>query len=378
MYAAFGAASPFWPMFFASRGLSPAELGTLLALGTLTRLLAGPLIGCFSDFVRAPRIILAICTTVAVAAALSFLPATGFVPLLLISIFQAAALTPITSIADALATNATEKGGGPRSFEYGWIRGAGSAAFIAGTLVAGQVLSQNLVEPSAIIWLHAALLSCVVLAIPLVPTISLPQTNNSTPVADKSIAVGLRELLRNSVFRKVCIVAALVFGSHAMHDAFAVIRWNAAGVGPFAASILWSEAVVAEVVVFLFLGPLVIHRFGPRGAAALAAIAGVVRWTVMSETIEVTALALVQPLHGFTFAILHLACMRLIVASVPSQLATTAQSFYAFASAVSSGVLSFLSGILFGELGATGFIAMALICGLAFPITLSLPRAQRR
>jgi len=43
MYAAFGAASPFWPLFFEARGLTPEQLGFLLALGTLVRLIAVPL-----------------------------------------------------------------------------------------------------------------------------------------------------------------------------------------------------------------------------------------------------------------------------------------------------------------------------------------------
>jgi len=106
-------------------------------------------------------------------------------------------------------------------------------------------------------------------------------------------------------------------------------------------------------------------------------MAGVVRWSVMSATSDITALALVQPLHKLTFAMLHLACMRLIGASVPAGLAATAQSFYAFAGAVASGVLSFASGQLYGQLGAAGFLAMALLCGMALPIALSLPRFQR-
>jgi hypothetical protein len=39
-------------------------------------------------------------------------------------------------------------------------------------------------------------------------------------------------------------------------------------------------------------------------------------------------LGLVQPLHGVTFALLHLACMRVIVLVVPLRLAATAQSVY--------------------------------------------------
>ena len=40
------------------------------------------------------------------------------------------------------------------------------------------------------------------------------------------------------------------------------------------------------------------------------------------------ALALVQPLHGITFALLHLACMRLIARIVPGGLEGTAQAIY--------------------------------------------------
>ena len=161
-----------------------------------------------------------------------------------------------------------------------------------------------------------------------------------------------------------------------MHDAFAVIRWSATGISPITTSLLWSEAVVSEVVVFFLIGPLIVNRFGPRGAAALAAIAGIVRWTVMSQTTDVAALALVQPLHGCTFALLHLACMRLIGFSVSPLLAATAQSIYAFGSAIASAALTYLSGILYEQLGALGFLAMALLCALAIPIALILPRAQ--
>ena len=48
----------------------------------------------------------------------------------------------------------------------------------------------------------------------------------------------------------------------------------------------------------------------------------------MAQTTEVAALALIQPLHGFTFALLHLATMRIITDTVPSDLAGTAQAVY--------------------------------------------------
>ena len=374
MYSAFGVASPFWPMFFQSRGLSPQQLGTLLALGTLARLVAGPIVGRIADRIGSLRAVLATCAALAVVAALGLLPEQGYFLLLAISVFQAAALAPITTISDALAiTSATDTR--RKTFEYGLVRGTGSAAFVVGTLFAGQLLSQN-VTLSAIVWMHAALLSGAIIGAGLVPIISRGPTKFSESAVTDVAAGGFLELLRNPVFRSVIAIAALVLGSHAMLDAFAVIRWTATGISPITTSLLWSEAVVSEVVVFFLLGPLIINRFGPRGAAALAAIAGIARWTVMSQTTDVAALALVQPLHGFTFALLHLACMRLIGISVSPLLAATAQSIYAFGSAIASAALTYLSGILYGQLGALGFLAMALLCGLAIPIALLLPRAQ--
>jgi PPP family 3-phenylpropionic acid transporter len=155
-----------------------------------------------------------------------------------------------------------------------------------------------------------------------------------------------------------------------MHDGFAMVRWNAIGIGPTAASVLWSESVVAEVVIFFLIGPALLDRLGPRRAMALAAAAGIVRWTVMATTTSLATLAVVQPLHGFTFALLHLACMRLIAATVPSHLAATAQSFYALGATAVTAVLSIASGRLYAEVGAHGFVAMALLCAIALPLAL--------
>src|SRR5204863_2027054 len=110
-------------------------------------------------------------------------------------------------------------------------------------------------------------------------------------------------LLRLPVFRRVVLVAALILGSHALHDTFSVIRWRAAGISPQTISVLWSLSVAAEVVVFFFVGPWLLHRLTPARAIALAAIAGATRWLVAAFATDVAALALIQPLHGITFAL---------------------------------------------------------------------------
>jgi PPP family 3-phenylpropionic acid transporter len=183
-------------------------------------------------------------------------------------------------------------------------------------------------------------------------------------------------LLRLPLFRNLVLVSALVLGSHAMQDAFAVIRWSAAGISPATASVLWSESVAAEVLVFFTIGPALVTRLRPAGALALAALAGVLRWTVMASTSDLIAIALVQPLHGITFALLHLACMRLIARTVPQGLEGTAQAIYGTVGiGAAAALLTLASGALYARIGAQGFWVMAALCALAFPLTWKLRRA---
>lgn len=63
----------------------------------------------------------------------------------------------------------------------------------------------------------------------------------------------------------------------------------------------------------------------------------------------VELLAVLQPLHGLTFALLHLACMRVIGNVVPPQVAATAQTLYA-------------------DHGGLAFLPMAVLCVIALPV----------
>jgi len=65
MYAAFGVASPFWPRFFETRGMAPEQIGLLLGLGTMVRLLAGPVAARIADRLQRLRGVLAAVTALA-------------------------------------------------------------------------------------------------------------------------------------------------------------------------------------------------------------------------------------------------------------------------------------------------------------------------
>src|SRR5580700_3773328 len=348
MFAAFGVASPFLPALLHERGLGPSEIGAVLAAGTAVRLITGPAISRLADRLGKHRQILTVFLATAAVIAFGYDLPAGFAIFLIVSVAHASTLAPIVPIADAMTLAAA-----PGRFHYGWVRGGASAAFIVGSVSAGQVVAAT--SLGGIIWMNGTLL-----ALAAVTVLWLPRNALDRPLAPRQANV--RALL-----------AALVMSSHALHDGFEVLRWEDGGIGPGAAGLLWSEGVLAEVVVFVVVGPTLLRWLGPAGAAALAASAGVVRWSVTALTAWLPAMALVEPLHGLTFALLHLACMQMLSAIVPPALAATAQAIYGtVAVGAMTAILSLASGPLYGAFGARAFWAMALLCAAALPIAFAM------
>lgn len=372
LFAAFGVASPFLPGLLQQNGLTSGELGVVLAAGTAVRLLAGPL-GCrVADLVGRAPLVLAGFAAASAAIALGYGPARGVAMLLLISVAHASVLAPLTPVADALALGSAKRG----QFQYGWVRGAGSAAFILGTLLSGQLVDD--LGLGVIIWLNAALLAVaagVGWALPnrvagAGEAVNLARTEKRIGVRS---GTALRTLLRLPMFARLMIVAALIGGSHALHDSFEVIRWRMAGLSAAQSSFLWSLSVAAEVVVFVAVGPALLARLGPSKAMLLAASAGIVRWSTAAVTAWFPAMVLVEPLHGLTFALLHLACMDVIAKIVPISMAATAQAVYAtLAVGAMAAIVTLASGPLYSSFGASSFWAMAGLCALALPFAARL------
>ena len=189
--------------------------------------------------------------------------------LLIVGLLHAAMLAPIVPLSDALATTAAHRSEseGRRRFDYGWLRAAGSAAFIVGTTLSSWAAGKAGLP--SIIWISGALLVIGGFAALILP--KLPAEMSLIIEVRPPIVPDWALQLRLAVYRRVLIIAALVEGSHALHDAFSVIRWLAAGIDLSIVSLISSKSVLSEVVVFLVVGPRLVRLIGPGDACALAA-----------------------------------------------------------------------------------------------------------
>lgn len=364
LYAAYGAESPFLPSFMRARGLRPEQIGFVFAAGTIVRVIAGPIVGRIADRLGATRFVLGALLAASAGVAVLYLLARSFPVFVAVGATHAFVSAPVAPFADTLALAASRAG---PAFEYGWVRGIGSAAFVVSTLASGHLIGRF--GFGFIVVSSAALLGFAAACVAILPR----NAASAAPLETDEARPSVRALLGNALFLRTMATAMLVMGSHTLNDTFAVIRWNQAGIGAATASVLWSTSVASEVLVFSGLGRPLIRRLGTAKAALLSAAAGVVRWSLMASTTAIPVLAGAQLLHGLTFALLHLVCVTVIDRSVPPALAATAQTTYNnFCLGIASAVFTSAAGILYGAFGPLSFWFAAALCLSAAPLAATI------
>ena len=144
-YAAYfffgGVQLPFFPLWLEARGLDARAIGMVIAVPTLVRILATPIITHAADRHRALKATLSIGAVVGLIG----MALVGLVdgPIAILAAFTVAmvALSPMLSLSDAYALS----GLGARGRTYGPVRLWGSVAFIAGNVGAGFILEDDFV-----------------------------------------------------------------------------------------------------------------------------------------------------------------------------------------------------------------------------------------
>ena len=191
LYVAFGAQSPFLPALLREQGLRPEEIGIVLGASTAIRVFAGPAVGHIADRLRRHTLTLCVRALAAAVAGLGYVMLQSFAGLLLVALVHAAMLAPIVPLSDALATTAARRSetGEGRRFEYGWLRAAGSAAFIVGTMLSGWAASGN--GLASIVWFSGTLLGIGGGAALLLPKISAAPVLSNTYRALDNAGLGL-------------------------------------------------------------------------------------------------------------------------------------------------------------------------------------------
>jgi PPP family 3-phenylpropionic acid transporter len=346
---------PFWPLWLASRGLTPEEIAIAVAVTTWLRAVGPPIAADLADRSGERwRAILVLQVATFLTYPLFGL-ADGLWAVLAVTVLTVLVHSPIYPLVDNLAMQSAHE----RGFDYGRVRLWGSLSFIATASASGAFIA---VRPAGeLLWLMVGVIGLALLSV-----LTLPRARSRPVRAGRG---PMRTLLGNRTMLAFLACVGLIQASHAAYYGFATLHWQAHGYSEVVIGALWAEGVIVEVMLFAFSGA-VVGRVGPKRLCALAIVAALIRWTVTGATTDLAALVAVQALHGLTFGATHLAAMHFILRAVPAELSGTAQSLYSGPGvAMTTGIAILVAGWLYSVDGGWAFYAMAgtaCLAGLAW------------
>jgi MFS transporter, PPP family, 3-phenylpropionic acid transporter len=353
VFAIVGVQLPFWPVFLASRGAAPAEIGLLLAVPLVVKLLANPTAGIIADRLGGRRLLMGGLAGASLTALSLFAFAQGFWALFIVTLIVAAVFSPLIPLGENLAVRVAYEQG----LNYGRLRLWGSLSFIAAALLAGDLIGRMSADWALYLVLGFATLT-------FASCIALPETRGAaTP------------LLRNRPLLLVLLGATLIQASHSAYYVAGTLHWRALGHSSSTIAWLWAEGVIAEIILFWF-GAALVARLQPLGLLLLGGAAGLVRWggTAIAETLP--PLVLLQAMHALTFGAVHLGVMHFLQRAVPPALSATGQALYSTLTGLGFGLGMAAAGAIYERDAQLAWAAMAAMAALGSVLALRLMLAK--
>ncbi|MCY9844216.1 3-phenylpropionate MFS transporter [Vibrio caribbeanicus] len=346
----YGVYLPFWSMWFSGQGVSASDIGLLIGIGFATR--------CIANLVLTPLVhriqhVIPVLRWLSLAGIIFIIIhlATGgsFWLLAVVTVLVNLCFGPIVPLSDALANYYASI----KKLDYGFSRLWGSIAFIAGSTIAGFLSAhygQSMIVWTALVGMTVTLIFSLRNIEPM-PVIS-PEKEQHRPSLVALLSVP-------SVVRFLALTA-LIQGSHAAYFGFSSIHWKEAGYTEDVIGYLWSLGVVAEVVVFA-LSRRLFSGWSLRALFILASLGVIVRWGLTASTTDLSALVVIQLLHGVTFAVAHIAAIQYIQHAGQHQMVALQALYNAIPMGAVIAVMTAVSGWGYESWGASVFWLMAVM-----------------
>ena len=348
IYFAFvGASGPWFPLLFDHWGMTAFQIGALVALSHLIRIVAPPVWGWAADRRGQLRSLLQAGACVMAAMCLLLPQAGGLDPALR---FAAAALVMAVLHLAAAGQGPLTESMSLRLADgdlgrYGRMRVWGSVGFILAVTGLGPLLGWFGV--TLLPYLLAAIAAGLVLAIRRLPPVAgVPAPRQGGRLRDEILKPTMLAFLAASL---------LMILAHAPFYAFFSLYLAHLGYAKWAIGLFWALGVVAEIGLFLMQKRL-FERYPATLLLLATMILCVLRFLMTAAAAWLPAatatvvLVLAQVLHAATFALHHSASMSLMHQRFGTRYQARAQSLY---TAVSYGIGGAIGGLGAGVIWQT-------------------------
>lgn len=345
-----GFAMPYFPVWLSTLSLSDFEIGIILALPLLVRVITAPLVGLLADRIGERAEVLIWSAVLSLLTALALFVSNSFWFVLIIYAIQGGVYAPYVPIVEAIALTGVRRWG----FDYATMRVWGSIAFIGATMLGGVMV--GFYGGSMVLPAMAGGFLLMILLTFIAPRVGKPRRPSTLTTLTEPPPKALRKL----DLQLLLIGVTLVNGSHAMLFAFSAIYWQHIGFSGTQIGLLWSAGVAAEVLMF-FCAKMIIRRFSLWTMIFSGCILAVVRWIIFPMELGFWGYFGLQCFHAFTYAIMHTGMQNILVQRVPEEQESSAQGLYFFYTGVFTAIFTFTSGYFYTWFGVHGFYSMSVV-----------------
>ncbi|HEY6096021.1 MAG TPA: MFS transporter [Gallionellaceae bacterium] len=354
-FAFVGMFSPYWSLYLKSLGFDAVEIGILMSVQPIMRMVAPALWGWLADHTGKRLLVVQLA---AASSALSYLGvffASQFYSLLLVmalmSFFWSASM-PLVE-----ATTLTFLG--KNTARYGRLRSWGSIGFILSVLGLGYAF--DYIAIGWILWAGLTIEVGILFFARRIPPTEV--------VAHHTDSQSILHLVRQPQVLALLGASSLMSVAHGPYYTFFSIYLVEHGYAKSAVGMLWALGVICEIGVF-FAMPWLMRRFTLPQILMASLALGVVRFLLIGWQVDTLVLLLLaQVLHAATFGSFHAASVALVHHFFRGRHQSRGQALFGSVSYGAGGVLGGLaSGWLWQHWGAGvmySFSASAALLGLA-------------
>jgi PPP family 3-phenylpropionic acid transporter len=345
-FAVLGALVPYWGLYLQSLGFAPADIGTLMALLMVSRMVAPNVWAWIADHRGSRMRVVRVAAFLTLAVYLGVFVGQGFwwlaMVMLVFSFFWNASLP----LLEVFVMNQTAH----RPGAYAHVRLWGSIGFIAAVLALGPVVDGY--GP----WWVLPTIAALMLGI-FAFSVALPESGVRGAAAHPEPL--LRVVTRPEVlaFLLACLLMQV---SHGPYYTFYTIYLEGYGYSKTLIGTLWAFAVLCEIGVFLLM-PRLLRACDVRTVLLASFALATGRWLLIGlfpQSLGVLVVA--QALHAATFGSFHAAGIQMVYRYFTGRHQHRGQAIYSTASFGVGGALgSFYSGQTWVPLGPTVTYALA-------------------
>ena len=331
-YAHAGTWSTYATLFFADKGMTVAQIGVLMSMIQVLRIVGPNVWGYVADHYDRRVLVLRLAGFAALVGFSGFFIGSTFGHFMLAMVILNLFTSGQAPICEALMLSEMK---GDLTY-YGRIRMWGSIGFIVSVTLASIALEHYGIV--TLPWVAVALLVATILA--AFRLRDVPRRTHKTPPPP------LLSLLRRREVIAFFASTALMVSAHASLYTFYSLYLERNGYSKTVIGAMWSLGVLAEVLLFYFQAPL-FRRWGAQRMMYLTLAVGVLRFLMIGLGSHILwLLVLAQLMHAATFALHHSSSVMSLQRWFSGPLQARGQALYM---SISYGIGGSLGGLFLAQ-----------------------------